>query len=53
MSFGLVPSGPPQEFNYTDVDIRAIGIRWNYPEIPNGMITGFTVSTTTFYVITL
>ena len=43
---GLAPNGPPRELNTTDVGIREIGIRWNYPEIPNGVITGFTVSTT-------
>ena len=42
----LAPSGPPQEFNYTNISVHEIGIRWNFPQFPNGVITGFTVSTT-------
>ena len=49
----LAPSGPPQEFNYTNIGIREIGIRWNFPQFPNGIITDFTVSTATLDVIIL
>lgn len=49
----LAPSGPPQELHVTDVDIHEISISWKFPQFPNGIITGFTVSTTTFYVTIL
>ena len=45
----LAPNGPPQEFNQANVGIHEIGIRWNFPDFPNGVITGFTVSTAKFY----
>ena len=46
----IAPSGPPQELNVTDIDIHEIGIVWKFPQFPNGVITGFTVSMTTLYV---
>ena len=46
----VAPSGPPQKFNVTNIGIHDIGIRWKFPQFPNGVITGFTVSTATLYV---
>ena len=46
----LAPSGPPEDFNATDVLIHEVEIIWKFPQFPNGVITGFTVSTTTLYV---
>ena len=46
----LAPSGPPQELNVTDIEIHEINIGWKFPQFPNGIIIGFTVSTVTFYV---
>ena len=47
----LAPSGPPQELTNTTNAIHEIGISWKVPQFPNGVITGFTVSTATLYVI--
>ena len=49
----LAPSDPPQEINVTNIGIHEIGIKWKFPQFPNGAITGFTVSTATLYVIIL
>ena len=49
----LAPSDPPQEVNVTNIGIHGIGIRWKFPQFPNGVITGFTVSTATLYVTIL
>ena len=49
----LAPSDPPQELNVTNIGIHGIGIRWKFPQFPNGVITGFTVSTPTLYVTIL
>ena len=46
----LAPSGPPQDFNATDIRLHEIEISWKFPQFPNGVITGFTVSTATLYV---
>ena len=49
----LAPSDPPQELNVTNIGIHEIGIEWKFPQFPNGVITGFTVSTATLYVTIL
>ena len=49
----LAPSNPPQELNFTHIGIHEIEIRWKFPRFPNGVITGFTVSTATLYVTVL
>ena len=49
----LAPSDPPQELNVTNIGIREIDIRWKFPQFPNGVIIGFTVSTATLYVTIL
>ena len=49
----LAPSNPPQELNVTNIGIHEIEIRWKFPRFPNGVITGFTVSIATLYVIIL
>ena len=49
----LAPSDPPQELNDTNIGIHEIDIRWKFPRFPNGVITGFTVSTATLYVTIL
>ena len=49
----LAPSDAPQEFNVTDPDIHNIDVVWKLPQFPNGVITGFTVSTATLYVTIL
>ena len=46
----IAPSGPPQKLNVTDINIHEIGIVWKFPQFPNGVITGFTVSMTTLHV---
>ena len=46
----LAPSDPPRELNVSNVDIHEIGIVWKFPQFPNGVITGFTVSMTTLHV---
>ena len=43
----LAPSDPPQELNATNIGIHEIGIEWKFPQFPNGVITGFTVSAAT------
>ena len=46
----LAPNGPPEDFNATDVRIHEIEMFWKFPQLPNGMITGFTVSTAALYL---
>ena len=46
----LAPSGPPEDFNATDIRIHEIEMFWKFPQLPNGAIIDFTVSTATLHV---
>ena len=40
----LAPSGPPQDLSVKEINVHDMEISWTFPQFPNGIIAGFTVS---------